>query len=100
MKSLLFHAQVPDFDEPQAGWLNFLQDASATRLPEATERLAQNVWLLPDDGEAWRLLSQIGHQHGIATRILPFCMRQIGNLFRPFSEQCAALRTMVIFGHG
>lgn len=72
MKSLLFHAIQPERHEPrQLDWDGFLRDAALVALPAEAERLARNVWLLPDDPSAYLSLSRIGHQHAIATRVLP-----------------------------
>jgi hypothetical protein len=72
MKSLLFHAIQPGRHQPQLDWANFLREAGDLALPEGTEQLAPNVWLLPDDGQTYLFLSRIGHRHAIATRTLPF----------------------------
>ena len=73
MKSLLFHAIRPDpVSRGTLDWDSFLRAAAQAALPDAVDRLAPNVWLLPDDGQSYLLLSQIGHRWSIATRILPF----------------------------
>jgi hypothetical protein len=71
-KYLLFHAIRPESHQPQQDWLNFLRDAASSRLPAGAERLAQNVWVLPDDGRTYLVLSRIGDAHATETRILPF----------------------------
>jgi len=71
MKSLLFHAIQPASHQPQVDWTVFLNDASNLPLPLQTERLARNVWLLPDDGQSYLLLSRLSHQRAIASRVLP-----------------------------
>jgi hypothetical protein len=72
MKSLLFHAIEPDpVQRGSFDWNSFLREAALAELPEGVERLARNVWLLPDD-QTYLILSRIGHRWSIATRILPF----------------------------
>lgn len=71
-KRLLFHAILPGPHQPQIDWENFLRKARSLQLPTDAERLAPNVWLLPDEGDAYLLLSRLGHEHAIETRILPF----------------------------
>jgi hypothetical protein len=72
MRSLLFHAIQPDRHQPQLDWANFLREAALLRLPAGAEQLAPNVWLLPDDGKTYLLLSQMGQRHATETRIRPF----------------------------
>jgi hypothetical protein len=72
-KLLLLHAIQPGSHEPrQNDWAMFLRHATLLQLPAEAEQLAPNVWLLPDDGKAYLLLSRLGHQHAIETRTLPF----------------------------
>src|SRR5216684_5640379 len=66
MKSLLFHAIQPA--NPNQSWDDFLFDAATLALPQQTQRLAPNVWILPADDRAYLDLSRLGHQHGIETR--------------------------------
>jgi hypothetical protein len=69
-KILLFHAIRPiDRDDD---WERFLQETALLDLPPEGEQLAPHIWLFPDDGTAYLRLSRIGHQLGIATRVLPF----------------------------
>lgn len=70
-KKLLFHAVEPERHQPQRDWANFLRDAGNLALPPDAERLAPNVWLLPDDDRSYLLLSQLGERHATETRILP-----------------------------
>jgi hypothetical protein len=70
MKSLWFHAIQPA--KPSQDSEDFLFDAATLALPDTAEQLAPNVWLLPADDRVYLDLSQIGHQHGIATRCLVF----------------------------
>lgn len=73
MKTLLFHAIQPGRERSQTDWENFLREASFLKLPEQAERLAPNVWLLPDDDEhTYLTLSQLGEKHATETRICPF----------------------------
>jgi hypothetical protein len=71
-KRLLFHAIPPSPDRPQAQWGDFLRDAALLPLPADAEQLAENTWLLPDDGKSYLLLGRLGHQHATETRVLPF----------------------------
>lgn len=70
MKTLLFHAIQPASHQPQLDWANFLRDASFLKLPDGSEQLARNVWLLPDELNACQDLARLGRQHAIATRVL------------------------------
>ena len=70
MKSLLFHAIPPEAHQSQRDWENFLRDAALEPLPADAEQLARNVWLIPDDGRTYLVLSPIGHRNAIATRVL------------------------------
>lgn len=72
MKRHLFHAIPPASHESQSGWEGFLRDTELEHLPAEVEKLARNVWLLPDDHKTYLVLSKIGHAHAIATRMLPF----------------------------
>jgi hypothetical protein len=72
MKSLLFHAIQPASHQPQRDWANFLRDAALVQLSADAEQLAPNVWLLPDDGRTYLLLSQMGQRHATETRVRPF----------------------------
>lgn len=70
-KRLLLHAVKPDADDRDDDWERFLVETALLELPPDTEQLAPNIWLLPDD-QVYLQLSRLGHQLGIATRILPF----------------------------
>jgi hypothetical protein len=66
MRSFLFHAIEPE--NPSQNWHDFLFDAANLALPEGVEKLAPNVWLLPQNDQTYHRLAQLGHQHGIETR--------------------------------
>lgn len=73
MKMLLFHAVKPAPHEPrELDWDGFTREARIWTLPEGAERLAPNVWVLPDDGKAEMDLANIAQRYDIATRSRPF----------------------------
>ncbi len=82
-KRLLLHAIRPAADDRADDWERFLREAALLNFPPDAEQLAPNIWLLPDD-QAYLRLSQLGHQLGIATRILPFS--PVSD-WQPFSPQ-------------
>jgi len=67
MKRLLFHA-CPS-DDP-ASWNDFLRKVSLWEPPEDAERLAPNVWVIPD-GLAVLQLGRICYENSIVSRCLP-----------------------------
>ncbi len=72
MKKILLHAIQPSYVERgDRDWKEFLRAADVAELPEQTEHLAPNVWLLPDD-QSYRTLSQIGQRWSIKTQVLRF----------------------------
>jgi hypothetical protein len=72
MKSLLFNAIPPDSRGSRPDWDAFLRAAALEQLLMGAEQLAPNVWVLPDDGQTYLILSRIGDRWSIATRTLPF----------------------------
>lgn len=71
MKTLLFHAIQPDpVQRGRHDWDSFVREASLADLPDGVEKLAPNVWLLPDETESCLTLSRLGHRWSIATRVL------------------------------
>jgi hypothetical protein len=71
-KLILFHAIKPSDEERAEDWETFLVETALAELPPEVEKLAPNVWLLPDEHRVSAQLSRIGHQLGIETRCLPF----------------------------
>src|SRR5277367_3391972 len=87
MKRLMFHAIQPQPHEPQGDWENFLREASFLQLPQDTEQLAPNVWLLPDDRLSYLELSKVGQRNAMRLGFYHFCPRQAGSLSRLFRER-------------
>ena len=75
VKVVLLHAIKPEDEESQENWASFLSEAALIDLPPGGEQLAVNVWLLPDGGQAERLLAVAAHSHAIESRCLPFVWR-------------------------
>jgi len=71
MKLILFQAIPPKREQPQRDWINFLTAAEQFPLPDHAEKLAPNVWILPE-GQAYLDLSRLAAKHATATRCLPF----------------------------
>lgn len=71
-KYVLFHAVPPQSHQPQRDWANFLHATALIDLPDGSEQLAENVWVLPDDRQSYLVLSRIGDAHATETRMLPF----------------------------
>jgi hypothetical protein len=46
MRSTLFHTLIPNTSKPQSGYQNFARLSRQLPVPEGSERLAENVWLI------------------------------------------------------
>ena len=76
MKFLLFHAIRPDFAaRGNHDWDSFLCEASQVQLPPGAERLAPNVWLLPDGCQTEGELGRRGERWSIESTDSRICWR-------------------------